>query len=136
MVSARQVAILLIVSLLLWMVATAYIRWMPAMLIDPLQGSIGFAFSIIAGWLSIVLIRWAAQLRPEQLLAGVSVVGAVAMMIDGAVLRWAPRIYGDDDTIVRLGAAWLLWGYGVCLALALIMAATARHKSESRLGRP
>lgn len=45
------------------------------------------------------------------------------MMIEGLVIRWAPGVYGPDETIVRLGSAWLLWGYGVSLAVALTFAA-------------
>jgi len=37
------------------------------------------------------------------------------------VLHWAPRVYGQVDTSIRLGAAWLLWGYGVAFAITVLM---------------
>ncbi len=60
---------------------------------------------------------------PLYSLAAGGVVGALAMMIDGVALRWFPGVYGSDPVVLRLGAAWLLWGYGVSLGIAVIMAA-------------
>jgi hypothetical protein len=119
--SARQFLILVIVSLALWALATAYIRWLPDSISDPVMGAIGFVTSVPVGWLSVWIIRRCASLGRDQLLAGVSMVGAIAMMIDGLVLHWAPQVYGETQTILRLGAAWLLWGYGVSFAIALLM---------------
>jgi len=51
-------------------------------------------------------------------MVGVAVVGVVAMMLDGAALRWFPGLYGFDEKTLRLGAAWLL--YGASLADAAI----------------
>lgn len=121
MLSGRQVAILVLLGLALWGAATAYIRLLPGMMADPLAGDLSFVTAIPMAWLSIILVRRAAGLSRDQLMAGVSVVGAAAMLIDGAVLHWAPAVYGTSETVVRLGAAWLLWGYGVSLAIALLM---------------
>jgi hypothetical protein len=38
-------------------------------------------------------------------------------------LRWLPGVYGADALVHRLGAAWLLWGYGVSLVTACLMTA-------------
>ena len=110
---------LCLLSLTLWLIATAYIRWMPGAFTDPVMGSLGFVTTFPMAWASVWLIR---RIAPDQLLAGVSLVGAVAMMIDGAALRFFPGVYGADALPLRLGAAWLLWGYGVSLAIALIWA--------------
>lgn len=129
MLSRSQVVKLVLVSLALWIAATLYIRLFPAAMLDPVMGGLSFATTLVFAWLSIVIIRRAASLSQDQLVGGVGVVGAVAMMIDGAVLHWAPAVYGDSDTVVRLGAAWLLWGYGVSLAMALQMARPKRAGS-------
>ncbi|WP_197421651.1 DUF5367 family protein [Sphingobium sp. CCH11-B1] len=96
-------------------------------MLDPVMGGLSFLTTFMFAWLSIVIIRAIAGLTADQLIAGVSVVGTVAMMIDGAVLHWWPAIYGKSETVVRLGAAWLLWGYGVSLGIALLMARRARR---------
>jgi hypothetical protein len=67
------------------------------------------------------LTQRAAGLAADQLLAGVALAGALAMLVDGAVLHWAPQVYGPSELVVRLGSAWLLWGYGVSFAFALFM---------------
>jgi len=121
MLSARQVTILSAIALLFWIVAAAWIRVFPAAIIDPLQGSIGFLTSIPVCWLCIRLARRVAVLSPEQLVSGTAVVVALAMLIDASVLRWAPGVYSDSEEVRRLGAAWLLWGYGISLGIALLM---------------
>lgn len=121
MLTSRQVVVLLLVSLLLWGGAALYIRLFPELLLDPWLGGISFVTTLPVAWASVWIIRRAGRLAPDQLLAGVCIVGAVAMMIDGLVIHWAPGVYGASETIVRLGGAWLLWGYGVSLGIALLM---------------
>ncbi len=127
MPTRSQTVRLVLLSLALWVVATAYIRFAPGAFSDPLQGNIGFLTTLPMAWASVWLIQRFARLTTDQLMQGVSVVGAVAMMIDGAALRWMHGLYGADETIVRLGAAWLLWGYGVSLGVALVMASRQRR---------
>lgn len=121
MLATRQVAILAGFALLFWIAATAWIRCFPQQLVGPLDGAAGFLASIPACWLCIQAARRVARLSPEQLVAGTAVVVAVATLVDAAALRWAPGLYADSDRVCRLGAAWLLWGYGVSLGIALLM---------------
>ncbi len=128
MLNRTQIASLIGLSLALWVAATLYIRYLPAAFSDPLQGSLGFLTTLPAAWISVWLTRFVGRLTAEQLMAGVGLVGAVAMMIDGVALRWLHSVYGPDETTLRLGAAWLLWGYGVSLAMALGMAERLRRR--------
>ena len=82
---------LVLLSLALWIAATLYIRFLPSALTDPLQGNLGFVTTLPAAWLSVWLVKICGKLTAGQLMPGVAVVGAVAMMIDGAALRWLPR---------------------------------------------
>jgi len=127
MLNRFQILSLIILSLLFWLAAALYVRLAPGALTDPTRCAIAFATTMPVGWLSVVLTRRVGGLSTEQLIPGVAVVGAAAMMIDGVALRWMPGIYGGNDTVVRLEAAWLLWGYGTSLAIALVMAARARR---------
>jgi hypothetical protein len=122
MFTRAQTIRLAFVALALWLVATAYIRYLPDAFTGPVTGPLGFITTFPMAWASIWLVRRLGALTPGQLLAGVSLVGAVAMMIDGAALRFFPQAYGSDPLVLRLGAAWLLWGYGVSLGIALIWA--------------
>lgn len=121
MLSRRQTGTLVAYALLFWAAATAWIRWVPASVADTLRGDLGYLSSIPVCWLCIVLIRRRARLSPSQLVAGSALVVGVATLVDAAALRWAPFLYGTDEHVLHLGAAWLLWGYGVTLVLALLM---------------
>jgi hypothetical protein len=121
MLTSRQIWILAALALAFWIVATLSIRWSAGAIVNPLRGALMFAVTLPVGWLSVRLTRRAASLAPDQLLAGVTLAGALAMLIDGAVLHWAPQVYGQSELVVRLGSAWLLWGYGVSFAIAFFM---------------
>jgi hypothetical protein len=130
-----QVVSLVILSVVLWVAATLYIYFLPGALTSPVSGSMGFITTFPIAWLSVVLTRFVGKLSPDQLLAGVGVVGALAMMIDGIALRWFPMVYGSDPATLRLGAAWLLWGYGVSLGIAVLIAAQQHRKINLKLSR-
>ena len=123
MLKPKQIVALVLLAAGLWLLVTLNIRLRPASLTDPVRGTIAFLLAFPGAWLSVLLASWVGRLSAQQLLPGVSVVGAAAMMLDGAALRWFAPIYGNDDTTLRLGAAWLLWGYGAALAVALVMTA-------------
>jgi hypothetical protein len=128
-----QVVALASLAVALWFLVTLNIRLMPNSFTDPVAGSITFIMALPGGWISVWLTKWVGKLSWDQVLPGVAVVGAVAMMMDGAALRWFPSLYSSDDTTVRLGAAWLLWGYGVGLGVAALMAARARRDVAAAL---
>jgi hypothetical protein len=117
----RQLMVLIVLGVAFWALAAAQIRWMPASITGPVLGVISFVTSVPIGWLSVRITRRCASLSLEQLPAGILLAGGIAMLIDGAVLHWAPQVYGPMETNVRLGAAWLLWGYGVAFAIAFLM---------------
>ena len=129
MLTRMQIARLLALSVALWLMATLYIRLLPSALINPVQGSLGFVTTVPAAWLSVWLISSVGKLAVDQLLLGVALVGAAAMMVDGVALRWFPDVYGFDPLALRLGAAWLLWGYGVSLAIALVTVIRPRSRT-------
>jgi hypothetical protein len=105
----------------MWLLATLYIHWLPNVFLSPTRSALGFVTTLPIAWLSVVAIRYIARLTPQQLLAGVGVVGAIAMMVDGIVLRFLPQVYSQDPSVFRPASAWLLWGYGVSLAIAVAM---------------
>lgn len=126
MFSRSQITTLLLLSAALWGAATLYIRIFPARLLDPVWGSLSFLTTIGMSWLSVVLVRKAAGLRRDQLLSGIAVVGAAAMMLDGVILHWWSALYTSDERTARLAASWLLWGYGVSFGIAFLMAREER----------
>jgi hypothetical protein len=125
--TTARIAILLMLGVGLWGLATLYIHFVPAAFTSPLHSSLGFITALPIGWLSIRLVRRCARLDRSQLVAGTALVGAVAMMIDGLALRFFPWLYSGAPEIFRPASAWLLWGYGVSLAIALWLARDVEH---------
>jgi hypothetical protein len=118
MLSSRQIWVLFGVAIAFWLVVAGAIQLMPGYV----PGTIDFITALPTGWLSVWITRRCASLTSEQLPMGVLLVGAIVMMMDGAVLHWAPQLYSSVETTARLIAAWLLWGYGVAFAFAVWMA--------------
>jgi hypothetical protein len=133
MTQTARLAILMILGLGLWMLATLYIRYVPGAFTSPVHSALSFLTALPLGWLSIRLVRRCARLARSQLVAGTALVGAVAMMVDGLALRFFPWVYSDDLYLFRPASAWLLWGYGVSLAIALWLARGAAPGGENRL---
>jgi hypothetical protein len=118
MLSSRQIWVLFGVAIGFWLAVAGLIQLVP----DYVPGTIGFIIALPMGWLSVWITRRCASLTSEQLPLGVLLVGAIVMMMDGAVLHWVPQLYSSVETTARLIAAWLLWGYGVAFAFAVLMA--------------
>ncbi len=135
MLSIRQLKILTLFAVLLWVLATASIRYFPGSFTNPVAGNIGFIVSIPICWWCVLAARRWAGLAHDQLVAGTAFVAALAMLFDASALRWMHAVYSTDDagTLFRLCSAWLLWGYGVSLAIALVMASGRSREARSTL---
>jgi hypothetical protein len=133
MFTANQIKILAVVAVLFWLVATATIRFVPAAVTDPVGGSVVFLLSVPLCWLCVAAVRRWAHLAPDQVVAGTAIVVATEMLMDALALRWAHVVYGNTDLVGRLAAAWLLWGYGVSLGSALVMARQTSSRTAAVL---
>lgn len=124
MLTPKQFCVLGVFAVALWGAATAWIRFFPAAITDALMSDLGFAAGVPIGWLCVRGARRLAGLAREQLVTGTAFVVGCATLIDASALRWAHPLYGRDGTgdLFRLGSAWLLWGYGASLMVALAMA--------------
>jgi hypothetical protein len=114
--AARQIAILVAFGLAFWLVAALFIRFAPFDVFNRgLSLMLLFATTAPVAWLSVQIAKLIARLTPGQLLPGVAVASASAMLCDGIGLIWW-SIYGGADRLP--GAAWLLWGVGLILFAA------------------
>jgi len=130
MLRKAQIAVLAALGVVLWLIVALILRRRPEELVNPSTGFVLFATAPLTGWLSVGLCKRAGRLSPNQLLPGVALVGAVAMMLDGVALKWFSGIYGFDEQALRADAAWLLWGYGVAFAIALIWAGRSQRSAR------
>ena len=133
MLKLWQVGVLTVLGTAMWAMVTYGIHAHPERSLDMERARLGLALGPLGGLFSVWLCKFVGRLSNDQLLAGVSVVGAVAMMLDGVAIRWLPSLYGSSDRALMLSGANLLWGYGVAFAIAVAWAAVveARRKREA-----
>ena len=118
-----QVASLVGLGVLFWLIAVLFIRYsLPAGVFGRPTAPVLFVLTVPAAWVLVWILKRAAALRTDQLVAGVAVASAAALLCDGAALTWTPFLYAADSASLLPVAVWLLWGVGVCLALALVAA--------------
>jgi hypothetical protein len=119
MLKLWQVAALTGLGIVLWGFVTFGIHANPAAVIAPDKGVRGLIMGPVGGVVSVLLCKLAGRLGDDEIVLGVCVVGAVAMVLDGIALRWLPALYTGDERVLHLAGADLLWGYGVGLLAAL-----------------
>lgn len=120
MLRLSQVIRLIVLGAAMWAFVTFNIARHPDAALQHKHLLQMLATAPVVGFVSVWLCKIAGGLTAEELLPGVALVGAVAMLLDGAALRWYPELYRVNDQALRLGAADLLWGYGVGLVAALV----------------
>ena len=117
-----QIAILAVYGVVLWFTAAMLVR-----IIGPMGalaggwGALTYALVIPGTIPAIIAARPLAKLRRDQTLAGIAVVTATALLLDGIGHAWFPALYGTDPALIVKGAAAIFWGAGVGLVLAFIM---------------
>lgn len=121
MLSFRQSMSMVLIGIALWALCLLVARLVPVLLEDSLACGLLFAVTPVGAGLLILGARRMAGLRRDQIVVAAAWVAAIAMVLDGLVLRWLPGAYGGEDEVTRMAGAWLLWGYGVTFAIALWM---------------
>ena len=126
-ISRSQYAILAAYGALLWFLAAMLVRVLAPM--GALEGSarlLTYAL-VIPGTIPAILIglKITSVTRSNSVLA-VAMMTAAAGLLDGIALAWFPALYGDNVAHVLAGAAVILWGVGVGLALSFVLKTLAR----------
>ena len=126
MLDTRQLLVLCLGGVLFWMADVVWIRLVPAFVVDPFWGDVGFLLSVPVAWMCVRPCRRLAGLDRAQIVPGVTLLVVVAALLHALALRWVPDLYGSDHA-GRLGSAWLLWIYGLILGFALLAALRAEQ---------
>ena len=120
---ARHLPLYVGLGAIFWLAAALFIRFAGDRLFhlgNPWL-SVLFAASVPVGWLFIVVCLRVGGLGQREALAPVAIMCATGLLLDGVAISSFPSLYGASSEQVMLGAAWLLWGVGALLALALAM---------------
>ena len=126
-ISRSQYAILAAYGALLWFLAAMLVRVLAPM--GALEGSarlLTYAL-VIPGTIPAILIGLKLTgVSRSNSVAAVTMMTAAAGLLDGIALAWFPALYGDNVAHVLAGAAVILWGVGVGLALSFVLKTLAR----------
>ena len=120
MLSTKQISISIGLGVFFWYVFAIVIQFTPMFFDQGIAQAALFVASIPVVWLVVSLLIFLATLSSSQTLSGIGVAVASASLCDGLAITWLGSLYGDNDLHIRLGAAYILWGVGLFLAVALV----------------
>lgn len=105
-----------------WLGAALIIRWTAANWVgDTAMTLIVFALIIVATGPALFLGMRAARVGRSSAAYAAAIMTMTALLLDGVALTWFTSLYGTDSKIVLGGAAAILFGAGVALALGMLM---------------
>lgn len=115
-----SLTVLIIVGALYWFAAALVVRWTAA-------GWVGSTVATMFVFALIVIVTIPALFLGMRL-AGSGRSGAChasmvmtmsALLLDGIALTWFPGLYGSDPKVVLGGAAAIMFGAGIALAIGM-----------------
>jgi hypothetical protein len=114
-----QLVRVVIFAVAYWFAAAMLIKATPQIgLFGGATGIFTFLVMFPVAWISVVALRWIANLRAGQIFSGMSFGTGVAALCDGIALTWGPELYGGASAHTLLGSASILWGVGTLLLTA------------------
>jgi hypothetical protein len=120
--SSRQTLILIAFGVVGWLAAALLIRFLEPYGVFDGAARVWTYLLIIPGSVPLVWIgRAIARLTKVQLGVAAATFTGTALLLDGLAVAWIPWLYGSSTAHVLAGAAAILWGAGVAIALGFIM---------------
>ena len=74
-----------------------------------------FLAAFVNLWAALAILRIPDEAAPQ---AAAWMCGAVLLM-EAAAATWAPQVHSADPLTQRIGAAWLVWGIGATMLMAV-----------------
>jgi len=117
-----QTATLAMMGAIYWFLAALVVRWTAANWV----GSGGptalvFALIIVATVPALLLGMAVARVGRDRSQISAAIMTGTALLLDGVALTWGRSLYGTDPMVVLGGAASIMWGAGVAIALGMIL---------------
>ena len=130
--SQKQVSGLVALSVLYWGAAAAKVRYGGHIFYANDLNRLGsFLATVPIGYIGIRVAEKLLSISPRERLVTTSLLAAPALLLDGAALMFFPTVYenpsltGKNDPLAvstsRMGAAWILFGVGASLGVALLI---------------
>ena len=125
--TARQASALIVIGIALWFVAAMLLRQIaPLGVFDGWARAMLYALVVPGTWPFVRLTQRLARLGTAQIVPGIAVVTAAALIADSIVFAGFPWIYGAAE-FHRDCAAAVFWGAGVGLLLSFAAARTPKR---------
>ena len=117
--ASRQIISLIALGALFWYAALLVIRF--AGPFGLVSGGLVTSTLYITTPLAAIGLLWLVKriIGSQDVLKVAVVLCITGLLLDGLAIRWAPHWYGTGDPVLG-GAAWLLWGVGCILTVALL----------------
>ena len=120
--TTTQTVTLAIMGAIFWFVAALVVRWTAASWVGS-DGATMLVFAlIIVATVPVLFIGMAvARVGRDRAQISAAIMVGIALLLDGVALTWVQSLYGTDPAVVLGGAAAILWGAGVALALGMLL---------------
>lgn len=120
--TTAQAATLAIMGAIFWFVAALVVRWTAATWVGS-DGPTALVFALIIVATVPVLFTGMAVARVGRDKAQISaaIMVGTALLLDGLAMTWGQSLYGTDPVVVLGGAASIMWGAGVAIALGILL---------------
>ena len=124
---AQQAGALILIGIALWFVAAMLLRQVaPLGVFDGWARALLYALIVPGTWPFVLLTRRLVRLGKAQIVPGIALVTAAALMADSVVFAWFPWIYGAAQ-FHRDCAAAVFWGASAGLLLSFVAARTPKR---------
>ncbi len=116
--TTRQTATVVATGIVLWFVAAMAIRYFGSWLFDfGLKHILFYVLLFPISFPFVLLLEKLAGLTKDTVFAGVSIATMAALFLDGIAIAFFPGFYSLSFEIQLAGAASILWGAAVFIAL-------------------
>jgi hypothetical protein len=120
--SLKQWAFCVSYGLALWLGACLLVRMMGPMGVLSGWGLvISFALLIPGTLPAVILTKQVVGPFKDQLLVGVSIISAIALLLAGIGFSFLPGLYGPDPAQVVAASGFIMWGGGIGLVFGVLM---------------
>ncbi len=122
LLSRGQTLLMIVIGIILWFGAALLLRYLgPMGIYQPPAIAWVYALVIPGTFPFILLVRLAGRLAGPQIITGVTIVTATALLLDGLAVAFFPSLYGATPALVAGAGGAILWGAGVGLVLGVWM---------------
>ena len=95
-----------------------------------------FLATPLVGWVLIKTCLAVTGIPEEQALKPITILCTTGLLLNGVAISQYRWLYGDTTEHLLLGAAWLLWGVGVLIILAIYLESRSGTRSGTRSETP